>query len=235
ILNLQNNEGEDDDEDYTLCFAACNDLRGFIATINGIPEGHPASFTCVLNCLEPNWARSLLLLLVALVFPPDTGAEIMLHMGHSAFLTAEMAALVRKKIRPLIAFGVEAGRECGDDELVTRVFTFGTSAIRICLEKQKWVYVLLLLDLDPAQFDQSREGNRLGYIAARLAYDETDSLHRHFFNISPSKRVSTKRFMREEILLPFGAPLDDFNEPNFTFCEPLSKRWLFTRAPDPLT
>lgn len=210
---------------------ANGDLRNVIASVNGIPKGHAAPITCVINTQDPTYmGQSLLLLLVAMSFSPRIACEIMTHLWYSARLTGNMVALVSEKLRPLIAAVVENCKDSGEDDLVKKIFTFGTSSLCVHLEKEKWVSMLALFDFDHGKAQTEANRKRVMLDGEYLDYRE-----RHLFNLSPSRRLSTQRMRETGVLLPFGTLLDDFSCPNPTLFDTKTGSWLLNHSSDPMS
>lgn len=210
---------------------ACGDLKSVIATLNGLPEGYTTALTCVINAPgAANAAQTLLLLLIALSFPPPVGAEIMLHVWYSASLTPTMMAQMNEKILPYFTAGRNAGIDQDTKKLVKQTFTLGTSSIAVVIENDRWLYMCTMLsfDLSPEQRDISRKEKM-------LKDDYLDARERHYFNLSPPQRVSAQNFCNTRILLPFGTPINDFTKANPAQFNMDQGEWLGTEDYNPMS
>lgn len=120
-------------------------------------------------------------------------------------------------------------RCCDEKELVKKTFTFGLSSIRVCVPRATWAYLLRI-------FDDKSSGKKVKkYLKLDMASDSgLDAREQHYFNLSPSGRLSAEKMRKDGALLPFGAARTDFRCLNPTFFTPGTTTKLSDDSHDPM-
>jgi Domain of unknown function (DUF4470) len=214
ILNLDNSEGVSNiHHDIKLLFAASGDIRNIVKTVTeGLPDEYDGRCTLVVN--DINFmvvARNAILLLVALSLEPDEAVPMMIHLWYSALLPAVMMEILRKiALRP-ISEVCEKIKEKPSTSLQAKTFAFGKRSLRLVLKKYQWDELKGCFGL-PTGFT----GHDAQVVRRRvmLAPERVDYLHRALCNQPSSFRVAEVSFREDGILLPYGAPREDFDIPN---------------------
>ncbi|KAI9715572.1 MAG: hypothetical protein M1812_005876 [Candelaria pacifica] len=229
LLKINENEGSGYNEDLTLCFAASGDARNVISSVLGLPEGYKGICTCIINDKDEDVVqRNILILLIAILGPPEQAAELMIHLWYSARLTERQEQTLQESVRPLVAAVVEKIMKRQGGVLQSKTWPYGSSSVTVCLMKEQWVSLLTLLDTQ--HIGSEAESQRLHVV---LNASRKDHLERHLLDLQPSHRLASDHFRTSGILLPFGASVDAYCRPNPTLFS-TSTTWKQPDSADPL-
>ena len=212
VLNLAENEGLTTERELKLLFAACGDLRNIITTIVALPKSSKANVTCVINDNDTDaTSRNAILLLVALEFEPEEAATIMVHLWYSALIPKSMLQRIREKVLPLIKDVCQKVESKSATSIQSKRFSINGKTLRVVLLQEQWLKL-------PAYFDVP---NGLTVVRAKEIRDAAvrpphrlDYLDRYLYSLSPEARAGAMRFKETGVLLPFGAPTNEFDTPN---------------------
>lgn len=231
VLQLRSNEGEAYDGQLRLLFAgeylffskhceqtdspflASGDLRNMIKTVAQLPNKYSQALEVTMNDREFNVvARNVVLLLVGLVADDiNNAAECIIHVWYSALLRKSAIDILQHRIRPLIEEVCNKLEGKAANSLLAKTWTFGQRSLRLVLTKSAWDALLAFAgNPDGLTKEQANEARQ----KVTLAEDRIDFRDRHLFLNSGHHRVALMRFREDGLLLPFGAPRDEFHHPN---------------------
>lgn len=198
--------------DILTWFLASSDLRNVVKTVVDIPQSYKGTCEIVLND-EDNWlvSRNVILLLVALVYDPEEAAETLLHLWYSALIPKAMLQTLRSKVLPLVETVSNKSKDRTPEALVSKKWTFGSSSLRLVLQKHYWDVLL--------QYFENRDylsllDARRARAATTLAPDAKDYIERQLYTFNRITRRGHMKFRADGLLLPFGSSIRDFDTPN---------------------
>ncbi|CEL00665.1 hypothetical protein ASPCAL00263 [Aspergillus calidoustus] len=230
LLQLKDNEGRAISQDLVLLLAGCGDLRSLIKTINALPEAYTGCLDVDLNDKEEMVvARNVILLLVALNFPPNEASVLMLHLWYSAFLPKDLLQSVQTKIVPLLQGLLTLERE-EPTSISRRTFSFHGVTLTAFLPGSFWEKILS--DFARCFSTPFSEAAALRQSVTMAAHRQ-DYVDRALFRLPPPWRLAHMRFREDGLLLPFGASRDEFNIPNPLFFQ-TTESWPMPDSADPL-
>ncbi|CZR65732.1 uncharacterized protein PAC_15632 [Phialocephala subalpina] len=228
ILNLGKNEVSVE-QDFSILFAASGDLRNVVKSVNSMVFFLSARRDIVINDIDIDIvARNAILLLVAMNFPAEEAASMMLHLWYSALVPQGLVDRLQKKIMPLVQDVCTKIREKPSTSLQSKTWRCGPTSLRLVLQKQEWDKVLLYFQVpDTLSADQAQK-IRVSTTLARM-----DHVDRALFSQQPGWRVGMMKFREDGILLPFGASRHSFKQPNPTFYH-VTDDWPMMDSAEPL-
>lgn len=95
--------------------------------------------------------------------------------------------------------------------LLSKTWVFGNRSLKLVLHKSAWDALLTLIDNRNGLTSEEAHAVRK---AVTLAEEKKDFRDRDLSCQSDFHRVALTRFREDGLLLPFGAPRDDFKHPN---------------------
>lgn len=189
---------------------ASGDLRNLVESINTLPENYQGTCTCVLNDRDDVIVcRNIVLLLIAILLPPATAPEVMLHIWYSARLKPHMLRAMHEHITPLVADVMIRIKRKSKRDILSKTWTFGSRVVSARLYKDQWEVLLAMVSAshDLAETELNRRHIMLD--AKRL-----DTRELHLYSLPPLRRPSATRMRQSGVLLPFGSCRDAFRVPN---------------------
>ncbi|KAK4207107.1 hypothetical protein QBC37DRAFT_456544 [Rhypophila decipiens] len=216
VLRLAENEGDAYGEDIQLLFAASGDLRNVVKTISDLPATTLQAIQITINDREfAVVARNVILLLFALdtlsVAPSDEEksrfpvAEALIHLWYSAFVPANMLAMMRNAVRPFISDVCTKIANKSTAACLGKTWKFASGrSLRLVLSKDQWLRVDRMLCADDLTLERAKDD---------------------FKEPTPSSRIAKGRFREDGLLLPVRA---------FPLLFQKSDTWLIDDKADPL-
>ncbi|KAI0046116.1 hypothetical protein FA95DRAFT_1494462, partial [Auriscalpium vulgare] len=222
VLNLPLNEC-DEVGDLALAFVASGDLRNIVRTLNELPTDHSGKITILVNDGEPYVLLRNILLLLILGKVPDKqkAADVALHFWYSALLPSDYGKFLRNLCEELLLSTVANG---GSVALPLSA----TSSLRGYLSRECLGLLARMMRSQYTAKDVLKEVKRVRFPPGRV-----DRRDRYIWLLEPSHRLSSLRFRRSGVLLPFGASSFDFNYPNRFLFSP-EGQWLMGDTANPL-
>ena len=151
--------------------------------------------------------RNIVLVLIAKSLPPMEAADLILHLWYSAFITPEIYATLQKEVLPWIETINEGVTNIPDDDQ-----TIGWSKFRlyITMHTSMWKGQPAYVKGDPTFGTQKAQetGDRVLTLAG------ADWLEALLYKQQPGWRVSSSKYRKDGLLLPFGANQENFTVPN---------------------
>ncbi|PKK48400.1 hypothetical protein CI102_8134 [Trichoderma harzianum] len=208
-LQLESNEGVGHGKQLNLLFAASGDLRNVVKTIAQVPDGYTKPIEVTINDNDLDVvARNAIILLIALVSDnADEAVDCIIHVWYSALI-----------------------RKSDLDMLQQKTWRFEKGSLRLVLPKSFWDRLLAYVSIPEGLTADQASCIRT---AVTLARSKRDYLDLHLIFQSPSRRVAKQRFRQDGLLLPFGAPRHEFQEPNPTLFH-VRNVWPMASSADPL-
>ncbi|KIO33875.1 hypothetical protein M407DRAFT_17476 [Tulasnella calospora MUT 4182] len=209
ILNVPTNEGVSiKNQDLNLCFAASGDPRNLIKTVNGLPLNYSGRCTLVINDHHPQVAIRNLIILGMLLDPCgpsiELAAEAALHALYSASLTSAQYDFVGEWMDRVSELGQRPSQPFHGEIK----FNSDTS--------MEWLYPeqvgTLLQRIKAASYSKAQseaDRRRVMLSSQRLDYREL-----YYIHLRPRHRVGHSHWLDTGVLLPFGQPVDSFDQPN---------------------
>ncbi|PLB54875.1 hypothetical protein P170DRAFT_483657 [Aspergillus steynii IBT 23096] len=232
VLKLASNEGESYGEDLRLLFAASGDLRNVIKTLTDLPVNYNQSVSVTINDRDFDVvARNIILTLVALVVDDrDKAIDCIIHIWYSALVRDSDIDILWNRVRPLVQEICEEVNSKPPGALLAKTWKFGNRSLRVVLEQSSWnrllSYFRVPAGLTPEQAIKVRTNNTLD--PSRQDYRD-----RHMSVLSPVQRIPFHKFRQDGLLLPFGMPRHEFNNPNPTLYQ-TPDSWPMPDSADPL-
>lgn len=194
---------------------ASGDLRNVITTIAQIPHNYKKPIEVTINDHDIDVvARNVIMLLIAFVVKEvDRAAECIIHIWYSALIRQSDFDILQQQIRPMIQNVCQKTEGKPGSSLLSKTWAFDNRSLKLVLQMSAWDALLTFIDnrngLTAEKAVQVRK-------AVTLAEDEEskDFRDRHLSFQSDFHRVALTRFQEDGLLLPFGAPRDDFKHPN---------------------
>ncbi|KFY28454.1 hypothetical protein V493_02929 [Pseudogymnoascus sp. VKM F-4281 (FW-2241)] len=232
VLQLGSNEGAEYKGQLNLLFAASGDLRNVAKTIAMLPSSYNQPIGITINDHDPDIvARNTIMLLIALTVDNiDEAADCIIHIWYSALIRKSDLDILQHRIRPLIECVCKKNEDRKPSSLLGEILTFGPRSLRLVLEKSSWDNLLSYMDI-PAGLTMER-ANQIR-TAVTLAESRKDYRDRNLLLQTPSRRIAKSRYWGDGLLLPFGSPRLDFQEPNPTLFQ-TADTWPLHDNADPL-
>jgi hypothetical protein len=156
--------------------------------------------------------RNAIILLIALVVVNiDEAVECIIHVWYSALIRKSDLDVLQQRIRPLIENVGENIKSRTSDNLLAKTWIFDQRSLRLVLDKSSFEKLFLFTDIPQGlTVEQAKQLRTRG----TLAESRKDYRDRHLLFQLPSRRLPLVRFREEGLLLPFGAPRLEFQDPN---------------------
>lgn len=226
LINLVTNEN-DLSKDYTIALPASGDLRHVIKTVNSLPERYTGELTILLNDLEPSVSSRNLILLMLLGNIQDeaVAADMALHFWYSVFVPTrykkgfwEAVALYLQFDNAHAVDGIPPFPLTPTANVSYPIVPATEASLRHCGLGES-------LDEDAAR----KEYHRVRNLPSRV-----DFFSRMYGPLRPSHRVAFQEYRRTGVIMPFGANIEHFTEPNPSLFRSSDKRWGGIDTADPL-
>ncbi|EIN11297.1 hypothetical protein PUNSTDRAFT_42604 [Punctularia strigosozonata HHB-11173 SS5] len=230
-LRAEANEGEIRNRDLTLGFVASGDLRHLIRTVNALPSDYSGSCTVLMNDHDPVvTSRNLMALLFLaghLAGDFERDIELVFHLLYSAAVTPDHASSVSFIVQRIFTQAMPnlegmknySCRYDADNDGGTVQATFSVHVFAY------------LIGMGASTFPWSKA--REAMLGVVQAPERLDFKERHLSWLSPAHRLAFVRYWSTGIVLPFGADLSAYTEPNrFMFSR--NAEWLTRDAECPL-
>ncbi|KAL5091758.1 hypothetical protein Trisim1_002572 [Trichoderma cf. simile WF8] len=232
VLQLESNEGVGYGKQLNLLFAASGDLRNVVKTIAQVPDGYTKPIEVTINDHDLDVvARNVIILLIALVSDnADEAVDCIIHVWYSALIRKSDLDMLQHKVRPLIESACEKIKDKDMNSLLGKTWRFSKGSLRLVLPKSFWDRLLAYVSIPEGLTAERASCIRT---AVTLARSKKDHLDLHLIFQSPFRRVAKQRFRQDGLLLPFGAPRYEFQEPNPTLFHDTSS-WPMADCADPL-
>ncbi len=190
---------------------ASGDLRHVVDTVANLPN---MDEECIIVINDTNGhivARNIILLLIALLFPPNEAAPIMLHMWYSAFLPGTVLSTLQKKLVPYFEAKCMDIQDDQSGDLLVETWDFDKRSISLAMEKEFWFNILSYLQV-PANLSKSEAMSIMHSVTNSSA--RKDDFDKILLNLPPPRRLCSAKFRLDGILLPFGNFRQNFDTPN---------------------
>lgn len=138
VLLIDDNEGESHatNHDFNLLFAASGDLRNIITTITKLPAEYGGECIVVVNDIEfVVVARNILMLLISVIYEPESATPMIIHLWYSALLPRCMVQVIHDAIVPMIEKACETMADVPHDQLHSH--TFEVEGRKLCVTLPK--------------------------------------------------------------------------------------------------
>ncbi|EIN11290.1 hypothetical protein PUNSTDRAFT_141704 [Punctularia strigosozonata HHB-11173 SS5] len=231
-LRAEANEGSITDRDLTLGFVASGDLRHFIRTVNALPSDYSGTCTVLLNDQDPViTSRNLMALIFLgghLAGDLERDIELVFHLLYSAAVPARHATAVSLMTQRMFMM---ASRDLG--HLQTYSYRHDTEDGRVGSVQAAFPTSVFahLVAMGTSTYTWSEAQKAM--TDTTLAPERLDYRERHWGGMSPAHRMSFIRYRSTGVVLPFGADLSAYTEPNrFMFTS--KGEWLTTDSACPL-
>lgn len=153
-----------------------------------------------------------MLLIAFVVKEVDKAAECIIHIWYSALIRQSDFDILQQQIRPMIENVCQKTEGMPGSSLFSKTWAFGDRSLKLVLQKPAWDALLTFIDNRNGLTAEEAQAIRK---AVTLAEESKDFRDRHLsFQKSNFHRVALTRFLEDGLLLPFGAPRDDFKHPN---------------------
>lgn len=157
-------------------------------------------------------ARNVILLLIALTVDGiEEATDCIIHVWYSALIRKSDLDILQQKVRPMIEDVCRKTKGKPATAVLGKTWTFDQCSFRLVLQKSAWDILLNFLDNPNGLTAECANGVRT---AVTLAEDRKDYRDRHLLFQAQFHRVALTRFREDGLLLPFGAPREDFQHPN---------------------
>ncbi|KAL7939876.1 glycosyl hydrolase family 76 domain-containing protein [Trichoderma chlorosporum] len=232
VLQLGSNEGNDYEKQLNLLFAASGDLRNVIKTIAQVPVSYNKPIGVTINDNDFDVvARNAIILLTALVAENmDEAIDCIIHVWYSALIRKSDLDLLQQRVLPLVKSICEKTEGKDPSSLLGKTWKFGQRSLRLVLPKSSWDRLLAYMIVPEGLTAERASRIRMD---VTLAEARKDFLDLHLCFQSPCRRIAKHRFRQDGLLLPFGAPRHEFQEPNPTLFQ-VTDIWPMADCADPL-
>lgn len=122
-------------------------------------------------------ARNAILLLVAMNFPAEEAASMMIHLWYSALVPKGLVDRLQNTIMPLIQDVCTKIREKPSNSLQSKTWRYGSTSLRLVLQKKEWNNILLYLKVPESLSVDEAQKIRVATTLARI-----DHVDRALFN-----------------------------------------------------
>lgn len=180
-------------------------------TIACLPDIYNGHLTIDINDWDETVvARNLIMLWIALNFPPESASTAILHFWYSAFLPLSIAESIRNQILPIIESHL-GPKPAGSAAYSQSSWSQKNVTLRATLPKKGWERLKSYLPGAPTvSFHDGVELRK----SVTLAHERRDYRDRALFRLPPSWRLSQLKYRKDGVLLPFGASRESFKIPN---------------------
>ncbi|CAG8892542.1 unnamed protein product [Penicillium egyptiacum] len=219
LLKLDGNEGDDAPPKMRLLFSSSHDIRNIVETVARLPDTYSGQCEIVMNGITSAiFAQNVLLVLTAFHFPPEEAVPIMIHLWYSALIPVSLLTGLRRKLLPLIAEACSEAARKRTNQLFKWIWKKNKAVLHVELMRDEWDRLGGFLKPPSYLSAATAACNRQDVM---LASNRKDNLHRFLFAQPRYWRVSTMKFWRDGILLPFGCSRKAFDTPNPLASQPL--------------
>lgn len=194
-------------------YEASGDLRNVVKTIAQVPASYtkPIEITINDNDLDVV-ARNAIILLIALIADNmDEAVDCIIHVWYSALIRKSDLEMLRQDILPLIKSVCDKFKDDNPGDLIRQTWSLRKRSLTLVLPKSSWDRLLAYMNIPEGLTAERASRVRM---AVTLEKSRKDYLDEHLLFQSPSRRVAKHRFRQDGLLLPFGAPRHEFQEPN---------------------
>ncbi|KAJ5956141.1 hypothetical protein N7501_010420 [Penicillium viridicatum] len=230
LLKLDGNESQDASSKMHILLTSSHDIRNIVETVARLPDTYSGQCEIVMNGVSFGiFAQNIVLALTAFHFPPEEAAPIMIHLWYSALIPTSVLTALQSKLLPLIE------KVCSEVVLKRpkRFFKWAwkknRSSLQLELLRDEWERLRYILRF-PGRFSASEATRNRQDVM--LADKRVDSLHRTLHAQPRYWRLSTMKFRRDGILLPFGCSRKEFDTPNPMIFS-ASRSWPMPDSTDP--
>lgn len=196
----------------TQFMIASHDIRNIVETVAHLPDTYSGQCEIVMNGVSFGvFAQNTVLVLTAFHFPPEEAVPIMIHLWYSALIPASVLTAIQTKLLPLVEEVCSEAALKRPKRFFKWVWKRNKSSLQLELLRDEWERLRYSLQF-PGRFSASEATrNRQDVV---LADKRVDALHRTLHAQPRYWRLSTMKFRRDGILLPFGCSRREFDTPN---------------------
>lgn len=127
-------------------------------------------------------ARNILIILIALNFPPAIASDMILHLWYSAFLTESIVHSIKNTILPIIQEDLRSKRLNAQGKKLGAIWTYQKTNLSAEFDRKTWNLVLAYCQGNqPFSFDDAGRLRRL----VTLAASRQDYIDRAMFQLPP--------------------------------------------------
>lgn len=205
VINLDLNE-KDATMDFKLAFPACGDFRNVLKTVNSLPSDYSGDLTILINdnILTISARHVILLILLGTTADESLAADLALHFWYSAFVPVEY----KEKYSEAARLFLDSLDE--NEDISPPVFLGPSSNMRYPITHEDCESYIRHCGVTRIPASQARgEYFRIMHLSLRRDY-----FSKIYYNMRPSHRVGLQEYRRTGVVLPFGADLSRFSEPN---------------------
>lgn len=205
VINLDLNE-KDATMDFKLAFPACGDFRNVLKTVNSLPSDYSGDLTILINdnILTISARHVILLILLGTTADESLAADLALHFWYSAFVPVEY----KEKYSEAARLFLDSLDE--NEDISPPVFLGPSSNMRYPITHEDCESYIRHCGVTRIPASQARgEYFRIMHLSLRRDY-----FSKIYYNLRPSHRVGLQEYRRTGVVLPFGADLSRFSEPN---------------------
>lgn len=192
---------------------ASGDIRNVVKTIAQLPKSYNQAVEVTINDRDLDVvARNVILLLIAFTVDDiEEATDCIIHVWYSALIRQLDLDTLQQKVRPIIEDVCRKTKGKPATALLGKTWTSNQCPFRLVLQKSAWDALLNFLDHPKGLTAERANGIRR---TVTLAEDRKDYRDRHLLFQAQLHRVALNRFREDGLLLPFGAPRNDFQHPN---------------------
>jgi Domain of unknown function (DUF4470) len=193
-------------------FKASGDPRNLFVSVLGLPPTYEGRLETIVNDRDIDVvSRNAILLLTALHFEPGHAAVMILHLWYSALIPAEILGQLREFILPLIQDMCQKIQGRSSSSLLSKKWTFGARSLRLILTKDDWNKLLSYFEVPEGLSAAEAQNVRS---KTTMAPERKDYVDRALYKLPATLRASMMKFREDGVLLPYGAPRQQFDTPN---------------------
>ncbi|KAJ5383863.1 hypothetical protein N7517_001774 [Penicillium concentricum] len=230
MLKLDRNEGQDAPPKVRVLLASSHDIRNMVETIARLPDTYSGECEIVMNGIHSGiFAQNIILLLTAFHFRPEDAAPIMIHLWYSALIPASVLAALQAKLQPLIRKVCSEAAQKRALQSFKWAWKKNKASLHVELPRDEWERLREYLQVPDGLSAATAARNRQ---EVTLPNSREDILHRFLYGQPQYWRVSSMKFRRDGILLPFGCSREEFDTPNPTLFH-ASHSWPIPDTADP--
>ncbi|KAF7519618.1 hypothetical protein PCG10_009904 [Penicillium crustosum] len=230
LLKLDGNEGQDASSKMRILLTSSHDIRNILETVARLPDTYSGECDIAMNGVSFGvFAQNIVLVLTAFHFPPEEATPIMIHLWYSALIPTSVLTALQTKLLPLIEKVCTEAALKRPKRLFKWVWKKNKSSLQLELLRDEWERLRYTLRF-PGRFPASEATRNRQEVV--LADKRVDSLHRTLHAQPRYWRLSTMKFRRDGILLPFGCSRKEFDTPNPILFS-ASRSWPMPDSADP--
>lgn len=192
---------------------ASGDMRSAIFSVASLPPSYQGPLTVMINDREMDIvARNAIFLLIFFIEEdPFVATEHVLHIWYSALITEACHKLLVDKLQPLVERVYDEVENRSDTSLLGKTWRFGESSLRLVLTRANWLALASYFDVPMGLTRENAQQIRREVLSDPNRADDADRL---MYNMTPPRRLGTRRFRDDGLLLPFGQPRKPYTIPN---------------------